>query len=368
MSLSNKILENIRKTGTLNESAVKSFFVTNKSNSNYFIGKINSIFKKHDFNSYPEYKWDVNLGMKRNRHSDECKYGVWVFLRNEWRWSWVNTFETNYSAIHCLIEHFNKTEFGLSQPLTYYNLENNFIKECNRLLLYIYNNTSEVFGFGGPTDISVTLQIITANTWYKSKFSELAFIREFNTTNEKVFVPKNRGNGDDYMNGIDFLIGDITFQHKKDKVEFVEDSCILYSSNLHKSKHEKVNRFVYEFGESIYLFDTTNIYDPSIVEYSDRMVIPNDRLLGVFDVTADHLVSICRKIFKFCINNGFTFEMFDSEEPYIDLDEKDRSVIIGFNGVDLDPISTELTKCLDHLMFLTNSDAKLSEYSPSPMT
>ena len=352
----------------MDKNLVKSIFVSNRANSNYFITKLNSIFEKHDFSSYTNFKWDINPDIQKNRHSDEKRWGVWVLINGEWKWSWINTFETNYSAILKLIEYFNHTELGLSQPITYYELTNNFITQCNRLLLFIYHNTSDVFGFEGNTKLSRKLQVATAYSWYDSKFSELNFIKQYNPNNESVFIPKNRGNGDDYMYGIDFWIGDVTYQHKHDRVEFVDDLCLLYSPNLHKRKHTRVNRFVFEYGDTIYVFDTTNIEDPRIIEYRDKLSIPNDRLLDVIDVIVDPNVMVCKSIFDLCMSNNFVFEMFDSKTPYVNIDEKERSIVIGFEGVDLESISTELKNSLNYLIFLTNSEANVSEYSPSPIT
>jgi hypothetical protein len=365
LSISEQILGKIRKTSPLTKKLVKSVFVNTRKNSNYFIGKLNSILSKIDYSQYPNFKWDINPDILENRHSTKNKYGVWVLINGEWRWSWINTIETNYSALFILVEFFNE---NVGPPINLENLNNNFTKECNRLLLFIFNNSEMVFGFGGTTDLSKKLQVATGFSWYGSKFSEMTFIRMYNQYNLEVFIPKNRGNGDDYTFGIDFKIGDHTYQHKIDKVELINDSCLLHSSNIHKSKHEKVDRFVYEYGNSIYLFDTTNISDPNIIELPNMLVIPNDRLIDIYDKPNDLLVSMCESIFKICMSNNYIFEMYDSNVPYVMLNEKEKSVIIGFTGVDLESISKDLTKVLDYLMVLTNSDAKLSEYSPSPIT
>jgi hypothetical protein len=359
-------LDKIRSRGGSFEKSVKHFFHDVPKNSNYFVTKIKSLLNKHDYSNYTNFKLDESDGITVTRSSTELQLGVYELINGVWVWSWINSVETNYTAIHDIVTYFNTTEEGILKPVTHISLLNDFKGECNRVLMFIYNNTEFVFGLNGVTELSKKLQITTSRTWYDSKFSELTFVRTIEKEGSDVFLPKNRGNADDYLYGIDLKIDGMRYQHKKAQVIDWENSCMVYGK-LKKSKHESVDRLVVEYGVSIYEFDISDIYGEGVIESFDGFEISHDRLIEVHDNQRDEIVDTCEKIFRLCIDNGYVFEMFESK-PYIELNEETKVLLIGFENSKIHVLENELNETLNHLMVLTNSEAKLSEYSPSPIT
>lgn len=360
-------LDKIRSKSGSFEDTVKYFFSDVRKNSSYFVTKIKSILNKHDYSNYTNFKLDESDGITVTRSSTKLQLGVYELINDIWVWSWINSVETNYTAIHEIVRYFNTTKEGISNPITHGSLLQDFKGECNRVLLFIYNNTDFVFGFGGTTELSKRLQIITGRTWYRSKFSEITFVRIVEVEGSEVFIPKNRGNADDYMNGIDFKINNMSYQHKQGLVVDMDKSCMVYSNNLHKSKHKSVDRLVVEYGTSIYEFDITNIYGEGVIEHHDGLEISHDRLIEVHDYQNDKIVDTCEQIFDLCMDNNFIFEIFESK-PFLSLNVETKTLVMGWENSKIHHLENELNETLHHLMVLTNSEAKLSEYSPSPIT
>jgi len=336
------ISKNIRRP-ELTEKLV-GFFFTSRKNKSRWINGLNWIFKNKDWSECDGFRYDYDDDMER--------YGVYYKLSNIELWSWRNSIETNQSSIFEII---NELNLGLNEgdQITFQTLKDDFESSSSKLLKYIYYNFDYVFGSKGVTKLSRRLQIITSNTWYSSKFSEMTYIRVFHQ-NEQVFIPKNRGNGDDYKRGIDFVIGSKRYQHKRTSVIESEDTIEVISNNLYKSKHVSVDVLVVQYGVHIYELDITNIYDEKIISTSNSLIIPSDRLIKKRDVVEDELTDLLFKLFKVCLGNEFIFEMIDSDDSSVELNISDKTMIIKFPGVDLESIESELRVSLEKLIDVLN--------------
>ena len=329
------------KTPELDSGIVQSLFVSknNFSNQSHWIKGLNWIFQNRDWSEYDGFRYDFSSDMNR--------YGVYYTLSNYELWSWRNSVETNQSAILEIINEYNLSHDS-SEQITVENLKKDFPTYSGKLLRYIYYNFDYVFGTKGVTHLSRKLQITTANVWYRSKFSEISFIRNY-FSQSKIFIPKNRGNGDDYRHGLDFVIDDLRCQHKSCSLIERQDSYEIFSNNLHKEKHKTLNWLVIEYGVSVYVFDINDIFDPTIITTHKSITIPKERLVFIKDRPNDELTNILKQIFNLSIGSGYIFEMIDSEEPSVEMDLINKNIIIKFNGVDLDSIEKELRDCLEEL-------------------
>jgi hypothetical protein len=329
------------KNPELDSKLVNYFFLSKKnySNQSHWISGLNWVFKNKDWSEYDGFRYDYNPDMDR--------YGVYYSLSNIELWSWRNSVETNYSAILEIIKECNLS-LNSSEQINVENLTKDFLTYSGKLLRYIHYNFDYVFGTKGVTSLSRKLQITTAKTWYESKFSEISFIRSL-YKDSNVFIPKNRGNGDDYRYGLDFVIDDLRCQHKKCQIIEREDSYEIFSNNLHKEKHKTLNWLVVEYGVSVYVFDINDIFDQRIISSYESITVPKERLVFKEETPKDELTEILNQIFSLSIGSGYIFEMIDSEEPSVETDLTNKSVIIKFSGVDLESIEERLRDCLSEL-------------------
>lgn len=363
-------IQKLKKNVKLDKPIINRIFVENRENKKYFINSLNMVISKQKYDGITS-KYDINENswdLYRNRP----KWGVWQKIRGVWKWSYINTFETNFSAILELINFYNDlVERGKisGMVITYSGLNESFKDECDRLMLFIDKYFYRVFGLKETTSLSNKLSMATSFSWYNSMLSEMSYVRMVIKGHNMVPIyGKERGDGEDYNRGVDFSIinGDVVnqYQHKRCNdssnsssrvVLDDENDCIIIPTCISKKKHRTVDYLVIENNGTIYEFNIRGIEtDESIVVTNSNTTIPNDKLTNVFTKDDDEQVKLLTSIFSRCNTIGYTFNIFNSIEPYVDLDEENKQITIGFEGVDIESVEEDLKKSLDTLLNIFN--------------
>lgn len=363
-------IQKLKRNIKLNNTIIKRVFIENHSNRKYFIDSLNMVISKQKYDGVTS-KYDINE-KSWDLYGNKPKEGVWQKIRGQWKWSYINTFETNYTAILELINFYNDLVEGgkvSGKVVTYTSLNESFKDECDRLILFIEKYFYRVFGLKETTSLSNKLSMATSFSWYNSMLSEISYVRMVIKGHNMVPIyGKERGDGEDYNRGVDFLIindGVVNqYQHKRcndysySSVRVVlddENDCVIIPTSISKKKHRSVDYLVIENNGTIYEFNIGGIEtDESIVVTNSSTTIPNDRLTNVFVRDDDDQVKLLIDIFSRCNFIGYTFNIFDSIEPYVDLNKENRQITIGFEGVDIESVEEDLKKSLDTLLNIFN--------------
>jgi hypothetical protein len=359
-------IQKLKRNIKLDLGQVKLIFLNDKTNKGYFITSLNKIISKYQYDGV-NFKFDENEGVW-DFYNRRPKWGVWQNINGEWKWSYINTIETNQSAILVLLDFYNdliKKGRITGELLTYHSLSNFFNESCDRLMDFIDKSFDRVFGLYESTELSRKLSVATAQTWYGSIFSELSYVRYvIKDKPYETLYGKDRGDGDDYNKGVDFIIKkdgiEYTYQHKrcndnKDYVQRVvlddENDTVIIPIEINKRKHSTINYLIVENNGTIYEFNIDGINeDETIIVEGSQTIIPNERLENVYDKVIDENTEILMSIFYRCIKLEYSFEIFDSYEPYVQFNKEKKEVLIGFNNVDLESIEKELRTCLKELL------------------
>lgn len=365
-------MEPITSEKQLTRKVVNKEFYSIPKQASYFIKGLNEIFSEFEFDNI-NFKYDENPNIIDFR-TKKPKWGIYKFIDGKWRWFGINTFETNYTCIFEVISDYNDL---IDQKKINYDhitdegLHKNFFKECDKFLLYIKENFSYIFGIDKPTPISRRLEIITNRTWYFNKIEEIFAVIQRKEMFEETYglnytftLGMDRGEGDDYNHGIDFTetIGNITnnCQHKTiswGKFHYdLNTDLYTFDIKFPKKKYEHCDRLYVLCAGYYYIFDITNIYDPSIVVDQQTITIPKERQIGEpFKMKEYPLKTILKNIITHCEKLNISFDIFDANKEYVKLDENLKQLTIGLDNANINDIKEDLEEILNYLMVLTNS-------------
>jgi len=359
-------IQKLKRNIKLDRTIIQRVFVNNRENKSYFISSLNKVISKQDYDGITS-KYDINEDVW-DLYRNQPKWGVWQKIRGDWKWSYINTIETNYSAIFELVNFYNdlikKGRLNYKE-VTYAGLTESFRTECDQIISFIDKYFDRVFGLYEVTELSNKLSVATSYSWYNSMLSEMSYVRM--VIKDTKMIPiygKERGDGEDYNSGVDFSIIDngidIQYQHKRcndsshHPIRVVlddENDCVIIPTSVSKRKHRDVDYLVVENNGTIYEFNIQGIEtDESIEVTNSTTTIPNDRLTNVFEKNDDDQLKLLMDIFRRCNLIGYTFNIFDSVEPYVDLNVKNKQITIGFGGVDIESVEEDLRKSLDILL------------------
>lgn len=179
-------------------------------------------------------------------------YGVLEYYRGKWRWSWMNTINTNYSCLDIIVNGINKIVRVNKNTDSYFKFNGTFeenMDELNKLRIAIvrYQNTIFIENPVNP-EIFNKMKFKTQETWYKGLISVIFFLENINNYfdgNITFKLDYSRGNKDDMGNSIDIEInvnGKIyKSQHKTDYKYDSSEGFDFYGGLIYDDKYRELD-------------------------------------------------------------------------------------------------------------------------------
>ena len=320
-----------------------------RKHKDYFIQELNKVISRIEWTG--KFRWDYNESMK--------KYGVYEKVGDYWVWSCVNTIETHNGVIAIFINSINtlieKNKLD-GQVITFETLNIKPYHVISRLLSFIEQYSNYIFDLDKTNKkIYIDCRIDTDKTWWNSKMKEMVVIREIKSETE---FTKNRGDGNDYYNNVDFVIGGKTCQHTISTVSIDVNGDIYFSkSNISKRNgsngivdliyiKDKGTLDTYVFnGEKILSNLTDLTVDSGLIKVND------DFLIDVLSDNQDDIyLNTLNDVFSICQRNNIFFDMLEGlgDVPFVEY--TDNHVILSFNNQHIEELGEDLFKLKDELL------------------
>lgn len=239
-----------------NEIYFKNRYIREK-----ILNGINNVLSLVEFSKNSIYK--IGLNPETDTH------GIYIYLFGKWRWSWMNSINTNYSCLYQLIDEVNGTE---SRKILESDLLNNTDETLEYFFSILLKNKQTYFTPGSKVfkkmffDAQYTWSVGTA-----SLVSDIVTISK-NFDVEQFNMDYHRGTKDDMSKGCDLKIyldgRRYDVQHKKcnleDKGGYFVSNNFIYNNKTYKH----VDLISIESKDKIYLFH--NSEDKNLCGKDDR--------------------------------------------------------------------------------------------------
>lgn len=308
---------------------------------------INSVLSSVDFSNVKLYKIDSNPETKTNR--------IYVNLFGTWRWSWMNSINTNYSCLYILIDEINKTEQRKILSSDLINKTDETIEYFSNILL---KNKQNYFTPGST--VFRKMFFMTQNTWNKGLISVISGL----ITISKHFdidiynVEYHRGTQEDMSRGCDlkiFLDGKShNTQHKianlYDKGGYFTSNNFIYNENTYR---ENLDLISIESNGKIYLF--SNSKDKNLCGTDDRgyFKIYKTLLIKIMHKEKEDISNLLMELTKVCGKKEiiFEFEKGHGKENYFEdkTNDKIKSLRLFLNNLEDDNLADKIKNQIEKL-------------------
>lgn len=185
---------------------------------------------------------------------------IYDSIFGEYRWSWMNSINTNYSSIYQLIEEINRTSV---RRILYDDFINNTDETVEFFKTTLLEKKQEYFTPGSK--VFKKMFFITQSTWNHGIISIISGVYTIskNFDIESMNLDYNRGSEEDMNNGCDLLL---YFDGKKNKTQ--HKVAKLYDRGTHfvstnfiyneLSYRNSLDLISIDTGDKIYLFKNSN--------------------------------------------------------------------------------------------------------------
>lgn len=291
----------------------------------------------------------------KNRKIYEIKYnpelgvnGVYNYFFNIWDWSWMNTINTNYSAIYFLLRQLYKLE---KRNFSVENFEKNLKSELNFIEKSLPKHRQFIFSKG---KVFRDMFFVTQKTWNLGIISIISTMITF-SKKYKIDISKinfKRGQKDDLMKGCDFKITidgeEKVVQHKSTNIK-QEGDCFVSTGFIYNEKtyRNNVDYISIEYKNEIHLFK--NSTDPNVCGMRNGIFfIKKTQKIDTMQKNLGKTSDFLKQINLICCKNNilFQFENCEEGENYFEdnLDSEIRTLrlfIHDYEDVNLNEILEE---------------------------
>ena len=360
MEISEQILNKHRKRfprHVFNYKQLSSFFNDHpkegRRHKDFFIRELNKILNQVEWRG--KFRWGYNESMG--------KHGVYEKIDRFWVWSWVNMIETHNGVIAIFINSINtliENDQLDGDIITLDTLNDSPYEVIKRILGFVNEYSNYIFDLDGDNKkIYRDCRIDTDKTWWNSKIKEMVVIREIKS--ETKFT-KNRGDGNDYYNNVDFVIGGKTCQHTISTVTLETNGDIFFSkSNISKrnSSNGMVDLFYIKDKGTLdtYIFDGEKIMSDldNLSVDGGRIRVNDDFLIDVLsDNQDDTWLNTLNEVFSLCQRNRIFLDILEGLDETSFVKYSNNHVILSFNNHKIEELGDNLFELRDVLLNILN--------------
>jgi len=292
--------------------------------------------------------FDSDANYKIETDPNNGKLGVLQLINGEWKWSWLNTINTNYTCLWHIIRYLNNTH---SDQLSM-NLFNSNRKKFVEIFKKNVNEESQIL-FTPGSDVFDDMQFVTQKTWNDGVVSTISTIYTLeahqNIRTNRYEFQYHRGDIIDMKDGVDFKIltgatdNGWGVQHKKThSVRYDSDGFYWFKFRFKETYRKNVDLIAINDQNYVYLFKVSKIsYDPKcrFIQSCDRFMVHKDLHQKTMKVENKEITNILFEINRYCCDNRIPFHFISESDSKMNLiediiDHGER--IIKFTFVDRD--------------------------------
>lgn len=269
------------------------------------------------------------------------------------RWSWMNSINTNYSAIYQLIEEINNTSV---KKILYHDFINNKDETIEYFKTKLLENKQEYFNPGSK--VFKKMFFICQKSWNHGIISILSGIYTIskNFDVNDMNLSYCRGEKEDMNNGCDLLLSingiNNKTQHKVanlyDNGDFFVSTNFLYNELTYRNKVDLIS---IDTGEKIYLFhNSTEKHLCGMNDMGNFMIYKSLQIKTPMSKENKELTDLLLKLNQVCASKNiiFEFEKGESGKNYFEdvVSDNIRTVRFFLNDIEdkklIDKISNQL--------------------------
>lgn len=303
----------------------KEIYNQNRNVREKLHNSINHVLDNVDFSNSKFYKIDYNPDIKKN--------GVYVNLFGKYKWSWMNSINTNYSCLYILIDDINHVE---KRKILGPDLLNNTDETIDYFTEVLLKNKQLYFTPGHP--VFKKMFFMTQYTWNIGLISVLSGL----ITISKHFdidvydIEFHRGTKEDMGRGCDLKIyldgRKHNTQHKianlYDKGGYFISTNFIYNENTYRD----LDLISIESKGKIYLFSNSKDKNLCGIDTRSNFKIYKTLLIKVMHKEKEEVSDLLIELTRLCGKKEiiFEFEKGNGKENYFEDKTKDRMKTLRF--------------------------------------